>query len=111
MKVRSENLFSGFKLVTIVLLCFLLSSCSPGVYIKPVADFKEATLKTRDIYFKQLKNTHKSSVDKYGTDRQLAVWMKKRDGSVKEWTKKTADRIAKKKAEPVLEKEILKMNC
>ncbi len=91
------------KAATLAILLSFLAACSPGVYRKPVSDFKAATEQARALYFHQLKSRHQSSVDQFVADRQLTLWVKKADGSSRPWTKKLADRIAEEMGEPLLD--------
>ncbi len=109
MNTKLKIFYYGKNVITLAFLVYLISSCSPSIYRKPISDFKAATEKTRDVYFHQLKITHKSSVDKFVTDRKLIVWLKTTKGEIREWKKETADRIAREKAKPFLEKKSLEI--
>ena len=45
-----------------ILLGVMLMSCSPAIYRNPIGNFEKSTLSARDIYFSQLKASHKSFV-------------------------------------------------
>ena len=77
--------------------------CTPGVFQKPVSDFKYAVETSRDAYFKQLKAKMTSDVEKFTVQRHLTrSWTRKDDGSILGMDKNTADRIAEVRSKPVI---------
>jgi hypothetical protein len=107
-KCRTQNRFirRSHRVPTLFLLtiCFVsMMACSPGVFQKPVSDFKYAVETSRDVYFEQLKAKKTSDIEKFTVQRHLArSWTRKDDGSVPGMDKKTADQIAEVRSEPVI---------
>jgi hypothetical protein len=108
-RYRSRNMFTrvphrGQALFVIAVSFVAVMACTPGVFQKPVSDFKQAVETSRDVYFKQLKAKKTSDVEKFTVQRHLArSWTRKDDGSVLGMDKETADRIAEERSRPVID--------
>ena len=106
----SSNISYRCLTVTLAILYMTaLWACNPRIYRKPLEDFKQANADMREAYFLQLEIAKEAEIEKFVTNKKRVLWGKSSTQLESEYFQRTADEIAKKRTEAIINEEVLKL--
>ncbi|KPK54487.1 MAG: hypothetical protein AMS22_05750 [Thiotrichales bacterium SG8_50] len=104
MPVRTRG---KLKTIIIVTAGILLAACDPGVYRKPVQDFRSANEELRRAYFLQLEITRDAMLTHFSVQRKRSLWGNPNLKGDPEAAQRVADAIAKERERALLNKDLV----